>query len=93
MKESNSKFEGFAHNLIAESLKRWARDSPFVADKLKERLRFPIDELDRQIAETMFDEDGNIELVEKPKKEVEVKKDKKPVKEKKPLRRTQSRPR
>lgn len=25
MKESNKKFEGFAHNLIAESLKRWAR--------------------------------------------------------------------
>jgi Ran GTPase-activating protein (RanGAP) involved in mRNA processing and transport len=24
MKDSNRKFEGFAHNLIAESLKRWA---------------------------------------------------------------------
>jgi len=38
MKDSNRKFEGFAHNLIAESLKRWANHSNFVADKLKERL-------------------------------------------------------
>ena len=60
MKDSNRKFEGFAHNLIAESLKRWARHSPFVADKLKERLRHPIDELDRMIAETMFDSSGEI---------------------------------
>ena len=35
MKESNKKFEGFAHNLIAESLKRWAKNSTFVADKLR----------------------------------------------------------
>jgi hypothetical protein len=34
MKESNKKFEGFAHNLIAESLKRWAKQSNFVFDKL-----------------------------------------------------------
>ena len=46
MKEANKKFEGFAHNLIAESLKRWALQSNFVADKLKERLRNPKDELD-----------------------------------------------
>ena len=46
MKDSNRKFEGFAHNLISESLKRWANHSNFVADKLKERLRFPLDELD-----------------------------------------------
>jgi hypothetical protein len=38
MKISNKKFEGFAHNLIAESLKRWASQSSFVADKLLERL-------------------------------------------------------
>lgn len=34
MKDSNKKFEGFAHNLIAESLKRWAHQSNFVAAKL-----------------------------------------------------------
>ena len=62
MKENNKKFEGFAHNLIAESLKRWAKHSPFVADKLTERLKHPIDDLDFQIAETMFDSKGDIEL-------------------------------
>jgi len=46
MKDSNRKFEGFAHNLISESLKRWANHSNFVADKLRERLRYPLDELD-----------------------------------------------
>jgi hypothetical protein len=66
MKDSNRKFEGFAHNLIAESLKRWARHSPFVADKLTERLKHPIDELDRQIAETMFNSKGDIELAAVP---------------------------
>ena len=46
MKDNNRKFEGFAHNLIAESLKRWANHSNFVADKLKERLGHPLDDLD-----------------------------------------------
>ena len=46
MKDANKKFEGFAHNLIAESLKRWADQSNFVADKLNERLKNPLDELD-----------------------------------------------
>lgn len=55
MKDSNRKFEGFAHNLIAESLKRWANHSNFVADKLKERLQHPLDDLDKKIAEVMFD--------------------------------------
>ena len=46
MKDSNKKFEGFAHHLIAESLKRWAHQSNFVAVKLEERLRHPLDKLD-----------------------------------------------
>ena len=50
MKDSNKKFGGFAHNLIAESLKRWAQHSDFVADKLKERLQNPLDDLDHKIA-------------------------------------------
>ena len=62
MKEANKKFEGFAHNLIAESLKRWAKQSNFVADKLKERLKSPIDELDQMIAEVMFDRKGHMDL-------------------------------
>jgi hypothetical protein len=47
MKESSKKFEGFAHNLIAESLKRWATQSSFVSEKLKERLMNPVDDLDK----------------------------------------------
>jgi hypothetical protein len=34
MKTQNQKFDGFAHTLIAESLKRWASHNRFVADKL-----------------------------------------------------------
>ena len=61
MKDSNRKFEGFAHNLIAESLKRWAQNSNFVADKLKERLKWPVDELDRMIGEVMIDTQGSLD--------------------------------
>ena len=66
MKDANKKFEGFARNLIAESLKRWASHSNFVADKLKERLKHPIDELDSQIADVMFDTKGKIEMAKVP---------------------------
>ena len=62
MKDSNKKFEGFAHNLIAENLKKWAHRSIFVADKLKERLKHPLDDLDRKIAEVMFDRKGHMDL-------------------------------
>lgn len=57
MKESNKKFEGFAHNLIAESLKRWAKNSTFVADKLRQRLtqeEKELDDLDRKIGDIIF---------------------------------------
>mmetsp|Transcript_16669 Transcript_16669/g.25701 ORF Transcript_16669/g.25701 Transcript_16669/m.25701 type:complete len:80 (+) Transcript_16669:827-1066(+) len=54
MKDSNKKFQGFAHNLIAESLRKWASHSKFVAAKLEQRLRAPIDELDEKIAEVIF---------------------------------------
>lgn len=68
MKESNKKFEGFAHNLIAESLKRWANQSNFVADKLQERLLCPLDELDKKIAEVMFDSKNTMDLKAVPTK-------------------------
>ena len=54
MKESNKKFDEFAHNLIAESLKKWSMDSEFVQDKLKQRLENPVDELDTKIAGVIF---------------------------------------
>lgn len=62
IKRNNTKFEGFAHNLIAETLKKWALGSQFVAQKLEQRLRAPVDELDRQIAEVIFDRKGKIDL-------------------------------
>lgn len=61
MKDANRKFEGFAHNLIAESLKRWAQNSNFVADKLKERLNWPVDELDRMIGEVLLTSEGGLD--------------------------------
>eukprot|EP00347_Sterkiella_histriomuscorum_P009457 403341144 len=68
MKQSNKKFEGFAHNLIAESLKRWASQSNFVAAKLQERLQCPLDELDEKIAEVMFDSKMQMDLKGVPQK-------------------------
>lgn len=59
MKDSNKKFEGFAHNLIAESLKKWAGHSKFVAAKLEQRLMAPIDELDEKIANVLFQGKGS----------------------------------
>ena len=59
MKDSNRKFEGFAHTLIAESLQKWSSSSKFVADKLTQRLKVPIDELDTKVAEVIFAEDPN----------------------------------
>ena len=50
MKDSNAKFVGFAHNLIAESLKQWAKGSKFVKAKLTQRLDAPEDDLDGKIA-------------------------------------------
>ena len=55
MKDSNKKFEGFAHDLIAESLKEWALESKFVQDKLDQRLKIDNkDELDDKIAKAYF---------------------------------------
>ena len=55
MKDSNRKFEGFAHKLIAESLKEWASKSTFVQEKLNQRLHIDNkDELDALIAECYF---------------------------------------
>ena len=55
MKEANKKFEGFAHKLIAESLKEWASKSKFVQEKLNQRLHIKQgDELDSLIAQCYF---------------------------------------
>lgn len=61
MKDSNKKFEGFAHHLIAESLKKWAGQKNFVAAKLEQRLKCPIDELDEKIAKVIFNEHADDE--------------------------------
>ena len=48
--------------MIAESLKKWASSSAFVACKLEQRLKAPIDDLDKQIAMVIFDRKGQIDL-------------------------------
>ena len=58
MKESNRKFDEFAHNLIAESLKKWSKESQFVQDKLKQRLENCVDELDQRIAGVIFQKES-----------------------------------
>ena len=56
MKASNSKFDGFAHTLIAESLRKWSKENVFVKDKLNQRLTMPgMDELDHKIAKVLFE--------------------------------------
>lgn len=35
IKQSHAKYEGFSYNLIAEKLKKWAKDSKFVEKKLE----------------------------------------------------------
>lgn len=67
MKHQNSKFDGFAHALIAESIKRWANTNKFVADKLLERLKRPVDELDSQIADIILTGHGQLDLKPLPK--------------------------
>ena len=61
-KFGHKKYDGFAHNLIAESLKKWASGSLFVAKKLEQRLRAPVDETDQQIANVIFDRKGVMDL-------------------------------
>ena len=68
MKKSNEKFDAFAPELIAKSLKRWAQQSTFVAAKLQERLQVHEDEMDFAIAKIMLDKGGKIDLKPVPTK-------------------------
>ena len=57
LKESNKKFQEFAHSLIAESLKKWASQSSFVSAKLEQKLSLGddfLDEMDKKIATHYF---------------------------------------
>ena len=54
IKSNHRKYEGFAHNLIAEVLKKWAQGSHFIAHKLEQRLKSPVEQLDADIAAVMF---------------------------------------
>ena len=68
MKKSNEKFDAFAPELIAKSLKRWAQQSTFVAAKLQERLQVHEDEMDFALAKIMLDKAGKIDLKPVPTK-------------------------
>lgn len=62
IKQSNEKYEGFAHHLIAEQLKKWASTDKFISAKLEQRLKSPKDEIDTLLATVMFDKMGRIDL-------------------------------
>ena len=59
MVETNRKFEEFAHQLIAESLLKWSAKSQFVSDKLVQKLKNPVDPLDKKIADYLKEKDEN----------------------------------
>ena len=57
MKASNSKFQGFAYNIIAESLRTWSQKSQFIKEKLEQKLskdEKELDTMDLRIAEVYF---------------------------------------
>jgi len=57
LKHRNDKFEGFGHNLMAESLKTWARGDMFIAQRLLHRLQHPRDALEEEVAKLLLSED------------------------------------
>ena len=54
LKQRNDKFEGFGHNLMAESLKTWARGDMFIAQRLLFRLQHPRDCLEEDVARLLL---------------------------------------
>ena len=57
MKVQNCKFQGFAYNIIAESLRTWSQKSKFIKEKLEQKLSKSDEELDNmdlRIADVYF---------------------------------------
>ncbi len=48
--------------MISEGLKKWASGNQFVAEKLKQRLKAPVDQLDQEIAKVIIDRHGHVDL-------------------------------
>ena len=62
LKTINEKYGEYGYNLLAESIRKKAKYSKFVYEKLKAKLRNCEDETDRKLAEMLLDVDGNIRL-------------------------------
>jgi len=58
LKLRNDKFDGFGHNLMAESLKTWGRGNMFIAQRLLYRLQRPRDALEESVARILLTNDG-----------------------------------
>jgi len=58
LKLRNDKFDGFGHNLMAESLKTWGRGNMFIAQRLLYRLQRPRDALEESVAKILLSKDG-----------------------------------
>jgi len=54
LKLRNDKFEGFGHNLMAESLKTWGRGNMFIVQRLLYRLQRPRDPLEESVAKILL---------------------------------------
>ncbi|CEM26295.1 unnamed protein product [Vitrella brassicaformis CCMP3155] len=60
--EHNSRFEGFGHHLMAESLKAWARGDTFIAKRLHTRLLQPKDPLEEEVGRLLLTSDNALVL-------------------------------
>jgi serine/threonine protein kinase len=58
LKERNDKFDGFGHNLMAESLRTWAKGDRFIAQRLLYRLQNPRDTLEEDVAKLLVTAEG-----------------------------------
>lgn len=62
LKTINEKYGEYGYNLLAESIRKKAKHSKFVYEKLRAKLSNCEDETDRKLAEMLLDVDGNIRL-------------------------------
>jgi Leucine-rich repeat (LRR) protein len=62
LKTINEKYGEYGYNLLAESIRKKAKHSKFVYEKLRAKLSNCEDETDRKLAEMLLDVEGNIRL-------------------------------
>lgn len=62
LKATNERFGELGYNLMAESIKKWTENNPFVLDKLRARLNDTEDEVDKKLARILLDNQGNLNM-------------------------------